>query len=68
MFSLIFFASPFTPGPQADFHKLPFEDVSFDHVYAIESTCHSPVCHVPFPGTWSSICVCQWLALGMCLC
>uniref|UniRef100_A0A7S3BGI2 Methyltransferase n=1 Tax=Haptolina ericina TaxID=156174 RepID=A0A7S3BGI2_9EUKA len=27
---------------QADFHKLPFEDASFDHVYAIESTCHSP--------------------------
>eukprot|EP00444_Apocalathium_aciculiferum_P038479 CAMPEP_0183485620 /NCGR_PEP_ID=MMETSP0370-20130417/179519_1 /TAXON_ID=268820 /ORGANISM="Peridinium aciculiferum, Strain PAER-2" /LENGTH=411 /DNA_ID=CAMNT_0025678925 /DNA_START=74 /DNA_END=1307 /DNA_ORIENTATION=- len=27
---------------QADFMKLPFEDNSFDAVYAIESTCHAP--------------------------
>jgi len=27
---------------QADFMKLPFEDSSFDGVYAIESTCHAP--------------------------
>jgi sterol 24-C-methyltransferase len=27
---------------QADFMKLPFEDNSFDGVYAIESTCHAP--------------------------
>jgi len=27
---------------QADFMKLPFEDSSFDAVYAIESTCHAP--------------------------
>jgi len=27
---------------QADFHKMPFEDNTFDHVYSIESTCHSP--------------------------
>jgi len=27
---------------QGDFMKLPFEDNSFDAVYAIESTCHAP--------------------------
>ena len=27
---------------QGDFMKLPFEDNSFDHVYAIEATCHAP--------------------------
>ncbi|CAF1553434.1 unnamed protein product [Rotaria sp. Silwood1] len=27
---------------QGDFMKLPFEDNSFDHVYAIESVCHAP--------------------------
>ena len=27
---------------QADFLKLPFEDNSFDGVYAIEATCHAP--------------------------
>jgi sterol 24-C-methyltransferase len=27
---------------QADFMKLPFEDNSFDGVYAIEATCHAP--------------------------
>ena len=27
---------------KADFMKLPFEDQSFDHVYAIEATCHAP--------------------------
>eukprot|EP00928_Gymnodinium_smaydae_P047262 TRINITY_DN3152_c0_g1_i2.p1 TRINITY_DN3152_c0_g1~~TRINITY_DN3152_c0_g1_i2.p1 ORF type:complete len:389 (-),score=82.66 TRINITY_DN3152_c0_g1_i2:291-1457(-) len=27
---------------QADFMQLPFEDNSFDGVYAIESTCHAP--------------------------
>lgn len=27
---------------QADFHKLPFEDNSFDHCYSIEACCHSP--------------------------
>eukprot|EP00928_Gymnodinium_smaydae_P047263 TRINITY_DN3152_c0_g2_i1.p1 TRINITY_DN3152_c0_g2~~TRINITY_DN3152_c0_g2_i1.p1 ORF type:complete len:389 (-),score=86.16 TRINITY_DN3152_c0_g2_i1:374-1540(-) len=27
---------------QGDFMKLPFEDKSFDGVYAIESTCHAP--------------------------
>lgn len=27
---------------QADFMKLPFEDNSFDGVFAIESTCHAP--------------------------
>jgi len=27
---------------QADFHKLPFPDASFDHVYSIEACCHSP--------------------------
>merc|ERR1719229_1878623 len=27
---------------QADFMQLPFEDASFDGVYAIESTCHAP--------------------------
>jgi len=27
---------------QADFMQLPFEDCSFDGVYAIESTCHAP--------------------------
>jgi len=27
---------------QGDFMKLPFEDSSFDAVYAIESTCHAP--------------------------
>jgi len=25
-----------------DFHKIPFEDGTFDAVYALESTCHSP--------------------------
>jgi len=28
---------------QGDFHHLPFEDNSFDGVYAIEATCHAPV-------------------------
>jgi sterol 24-C-methyltransferase len=28
---------------QANFMKLPFEDNSFDGVYAIEATCHAPV-------------------------
>ncbi|AES77557.1 methyltransferase domain protein [Medicago truncatula] len=27
---------------QADFMKMPFEDNSFDAVYAIEATCHAP--------------------------
>eukprot|EP00929_Paragymnodinium_shiwhaense_P116234 TRINITY_DN8558_c0_g2_i1.p1 TRINITY_DN8558_c0_g2~~TRINITY_DN8558_c0_g2_i1.p1 ORF type:complete len:390 (+),score=114.40 TRINITY_DN8558_c0_g2_i1:88-1257(+) len=27
---------------QADFMKMPFENASFDGVYAIESTCHAP--------------------------
>ena len=27
---------------QADFHKMPFEDNSFDHCYSIEACCHSP--------------------------
>jgi len=27
---------------KADFHKLPFPDNSFDHVYSIEACCHSP--------------------------
>ena len=27
---------------QADFLKLPFDDNSFDGVYAIEATCHAP--------------------------
>lgn len=27
---------------QADFMKLPFENNSFDGVYAIEATCHAP--------------------------
>lgn len=27
---------------QADFHKLPFADNTFDHVYSIEACCHSP--------------------------
>ena len=27
---------------QGDFMNLPFEDNSFDHVYAIESVCHAP--------------------------
>jgi len=27
---------------QADFHKLPFEDATFDHAYSIEACCHSP--------------------------
>ena len=27
---------------QADFHKLPFDDCTFDHVYSIEACCHSP--------------------------
>ncbi|CAN0383097.1 unnamed protein product, partial [Hapterophycus canaliculatus] len=27
---------------QGDFMKLPFEDNSFDAVYAIEATCHAP--------------------------
>mmetsp|Transcript_37641 Transcript_37641/g.79144 ORF Transcript_37641/g.79144 Transcript_37641/m.79144 type:complete len:414 (+) Transcript_37641:723-1964(+) len=27
---------------QADFHKLPFADGTFDHVYSIEACCHSP--------------------------
>lgn len=27
---------------QGDFMKLPFEDNSFDGVYAIEATCHAP--------------------------
>ncbi|CAM9924935.1 unnamed protein product, partial [Choristocarpus tenellus] len=27
---------------QGDFMKLPFEDASFDGVYAIEATCHAP--------------------------
>lgn len=27
---------------QADFHKLPFPDNSFDHCYSIEACCHSP--------------------------
>ena len=27
---------------QGDFMKLPFADNSFDHVYAIEATCHAP--------------------------
>lgn len=27
---------------QGDFQKLPFEDETFNHGYAIESTCHSP--------------------------
>jgi sterol 24-C-methyltransferase len=27
---------------QADFHKLPFEDNTFDHCYSIEACCHSP--------------------------
>ena len=27
---------------QADFHKLPFDDASFDHCYSIEACCHSP--------------------------
>merc|ERR1711998_481640 len=27
---------------QADFHKMPFEDNTFDSIYSIESTCHSP--------------------------
>lgn len=27
---------------QADFMKLPFEDATFDAVFAIESTCHAP--------------------------
>lgn len=28
---------------QSDFMKLPFEDNSYDHAYAIEATCHAPV-------------------------
>jgi len=27
---------------KADFHKMPFEDNSFDHCYSIEACCHSP--------------------------
>jgi len=27
---------------QADFHKLPFPDNHFDHIYSIEACCHSP--------------------------
>ena len=27
---------------QADFHKLPFDDASFDHCYSSEACCHSP--------------------------
>jgi sterol 24-C-methyltransferase len=27
---------------QSDFMKLPFEDASYDHAYAIEATCHAP--------------------------
>jgi len=27
---------------QADFHKLPFPDNSFNHCYSIEACCHSP--------------------------
>jgi ubiquinone/menaquinone biosynthesis C-methylase UbiE len=27
---------------QSDFMKLPFEDSSYDHAYAIEATCHAP--------------------------
>ena len=27
---------------QADFHKLPFADATFDHCYSIEACCHSP--------------------------
>ena len=30
---------------QADFHKMPFEDNSFDHCYSIEACCHSPDRH-----------------------
>ena len=41
-------ASASAPAPracatwQADFHKMPFEDNSFDHCYSIEACCHSP--------------------------
>jgi len=43
---------------QGDFMKLPFPDNSFDHVYAIEATCHAPnrvgvyseICRVLKPG------------------
>ena len=27
---------------QADFHKMPFADGTFDHCYSIEACCHSP--------------------------
>lgn len=27
---------------QGDFMKMPFEDNSFDAIYAIEATCHAP--------------------------
>ena len=27
---------------QADFMKMPFDDNTFDAVYAIEATCHAP--------------------------
>jgi len=27
---------------QADFMKMPFDDNTFDAVYAIEATCHTP--------------------------
>ena len=27
---------------QADFHKMPFEDATFNHCYPIEACCHSP--------------------------
>mmetsp|Transcript_15107 Transcript_15107/g.33026 ORF Transcript_15107/g.33026 Transcript_15107/m.33026 type:complete len:393 (+) Transcript_15107:72-1250(+) len=36
---------------KADFMKLPFEDNSFDAVYAIESTCHAPDRH----GVYSEV-------------
>lgn len=42
---LLICASPI-PRPrvalQGDFMNLPFEDNSFDAVYAIEATCHAP--------------------------
>ena len=36
---------------QADFHKMPFEDNSFDHCYSIEACCHSPDRRAP---TWQT--------------
>jgi Methyltransferase domain len=31
----------FTEVVQGDFHKMPFEDASFDAVFSVEATCHA---------------------------